>query len=139
MKLRINFRKDCKMHLACSNDELRLVMNYIYFNDGFAYSSNGHILIKNKLSEITELISDDQLELLNGKYIHKTSFRKILEYDTVKIIESGIECKSNSNFSIVEFKFEKDNTLKYPNAEVIFKQAKSKKCSLEKVSISATF
>jgi len=139
MKLRINFRKNCKMYLACSNDELRLVMNYIYFNDGFAYSSNGHILIKNKLSEITEEIRNDQIELLNDKYIHKTSFQKILTYDTINVTETGIECKMNSNYSIVEFKFEKENTIKYPNAEAIFKQAKSKKCSLEKVSISVRF
>lgn len=134
-KQRINFLKECKMHLACSDDDIRPVMQYIYFKDGFAYASDAHILVKNKLSEITEGFSDEQLSLLDGKLMHKTSFRKILEYDFVRIGETGIECLTQ--FSTIEFRFSADASLKYPDAEAVISMAKEKNEPINRVSLSA--
>ena len=134
-KLRINFNKNCKMHLACSDDDLRPVMQYIYFKGGYAYASDAHILIKNKISEITELITEDQLNILDGKYLHKSSFQKILTYDTIRITETGIECITG--YSTIEFKFSTDESLKYPSTEVKIAKIKEENSSLSRISLNA--
>lgn len=41
-----NFDKKVQMHLACSKNELRKEMQCVYFKDGFAYASDGIILVK---------------------------------------------------------------------------------------------
>lgn len=135
MKQRINFDKICKMYMACSNNELRPQMQFIYFTNGFAYASDGHILVKNKLSEINNYIPNEQLAILEGKLIHKSSFQKILSYDKIEITETGVVCKTE--YSSVEFKFG-DADLKYPNAELIFDGAKKNRGSQSKVSVNPT-
>ena len=41
---RVNFNKSLQMHLACATDDLRVAMEHIYFQDGFAYASDAHVL-----------------------------------------------------------------------------------------------
>ena len=55
-KIRHNFNKGIKLHLACANNLIRPVMNCIYFKDGYAIASNGMILIKACLNEICNFI-----------------------------------------------------------------------------------
>jgi hypothetical protein len=125
------------MHLACSNDVLRPVMQHIYFKDGFAYASDAHILAKNKVSEITESIHEDELKLLDGKMLHKSAFCKILEYDRIQITETGITCIGE--YSKVTFSFSSDEHLKYPDAEIVFEQVKSNKGLMSRISLKPVF
>ena len=64
-----NFDKKVQMHLACSKNELRKEMQCVYFKDGFAYASDGIILVKNRISEISGL-EKHEVEALNGKFLH---------------------------------------------------------------------
>lgn len=92
---RKNFNKEIKMYLACGNDDLRKPFEYIYFKYGYAYATNGRVLIKNKISEIASL-RDEEIELLNGRSIHSSSYKEMLKYDTITITEDGIECEKGS-------------------------------------------
>lgn len=123
--LRINFNKDLKMHLACSTDELRLVMNYIYFKDGFAFASDGLILVKNKLEECSS-IPLDQIEELDNKFLHKDHFKEILKYDIINISKDGIEAQKTNGGDKLFFYFSRFDDLKYPNAEKVFQDALNK-------------
>lgn len=99
---RKKFNKEIKMHLACGNDNLHKELEYIYFKYGYAYASNGHVLIKNKISEIASL-RDEEIELLNGKSIHSSSYKEMLKYDAITITENGIECEKGSTKITIPF------------------------------------
>lgn len=47
-----NFNKKVQMHLACSGDyHIKPEMCCIYFKNGFAYASDGHILAKTEFQK----------------------------------------------------------------------------------------
>ena len=71
-----NFDKKVQMHLACSKNELRKEMQCVYFKDGFAYASDGIILVKNRISEISGL-EECEAEALNGKFLHADLYKDI--------------------------------------------------------------
>lgn len=41
-----NFNKKVQMHLACSKDDYRPETQCIFFNNGFAYATDTHILYR---------------------------------------------------------------------------------------------
>lgn len=116
---RVNFNKSLQMHLACANDEFRVVMEHVYFQDGFAYASDAYVLVKNDLS-ICSSIPLEQIEILNGKLLHKDAYKEILKYDVIDISEEGIQCKKGNNTAF--FYFNTDSSLKYPKAEELIKE-----------------
>ena len=92
-----NFKKSVKMHLACKPDPLRPAYGYIQFKDGFAYASDGHIAVKNRIEEISGL-NQAEIEALNGKFLQYEFYRDMLKC---------IECKNGDDsvffyFSTVE-------------------------------------
>lgn len=118
-KLRVNFNKGLRMDLACATDELRPAMNCIHFENGYAYASDGHILVKNFLSECTS-IPEEQIEKLNGKNIHRDAYKQIIKYDEIIISEDGIEANKGEQKAF--FYFDKTET-KYPDAESVINMA----------------
>lgn len=101
-----NFKKSVKMHLACKPDPLRPAYGYIQFKDGFAYASDGHIAVKNRIEEISGL-NPAEIEALDGKFLQSEFYRDMLKYEEILIAEDGIECKNGEDrvffyFSTVE-------------------------------------
>ena len=120
---RFNFDKSCQMHLACSYDEdFSASQCCVYFKDGFAYATDNHILVKNRISECSNL-DQETIEALDGKLLHRNFYKEILKYDTISVSEEGIECKKGSNASF--FYFAKD-CLKYPDAEKVIQETLNK-------------
>lgn len=102
-----NFDKKVQMHLACSKNELRKEMQCVYFKDGFAYASDGIILVKNRISEISGL-EKHEAEALNGKFLHADLYKDMLKYDNIMIAEDGIECSKGDDKVFFYFsKFDK--------------------------------
>jgi hypothetical protein len=87
-KMKYNFTS--KLHLACADDEMRPVMECVHFKNGYAYASDGHILIKQSL-EYHAILNPKMLE---GKSIHKKSFKEIM---TFRIAEAKEDCVSCSD------------------------------------------
>lgn len=108
-----NFDKKVKMHLACSKrNDLHKEMECIYFKDGFAYASDGIILARNRISEISGL-EEHEITALDGKFLHADFYKDMLKYDNIMISEDGIECsKGNDKVFFYFSQFDK-----YPNAE----------------------
>lgn len=105
-----NFKKSVKMHLACKPDPLRPAYGYIQFKDGFAYASDGHIAVKNRIEEISGL-NQAEIEALDGKFLQSEFYRDMLKYEEILIAEDGIECKNGEDrvffyFSTVEKPFD---------------------------------
>ncbi len=108
-----NFDKKVQMHLACAKDyPSRRELECIYFKDGFAYATDTHILVRNRISEISGL-NPDEIDALDGKILHATFYKDMLKYDNIMIAEDGIECSKGDDKVFFYFsKFEK-----YPDAE----------------------
>lgn len=119
---RHNFFKDAQMHLCCGTEELRPQFNYVYFKNGFAYATNGHILVRNRLNEMSNL-DESEIAALDGKLMLAASYKDILKYDKIMIAEDGIECTKGNDKCFFYFA---PQHIKYPDAEAIIQSALNK-------------
>jgi hypothetical protein len=86
------------LHLACGKDDLRPVMQCIYFDaDGYAWSTDAHIMIKHKILD-SDII--DKKNLI-GKMIHKDIFAKIIKYKTIQATDEGVLCFDKDDNSVL--------------------------------------
>ncbi len=86
------------LHLACSKDDLRPVLQCIYFDDdGWAWSTDAHILIKHKVLD-SDIIDKENLI---GKMIHKDIFAKIIKYNRIQATKDGILCFDKDNNTVL--------------------------------------
>lgn len=115
-----NFRS--RLDKLCSNDDLRPALNNVYFKNGFAFATNAHLLIKSHLS--LHDFTKEEIEILEGKMIHRKSFEKIYLHDVVKAEEDGFHCFSDGREVI--FKYD-DSGSKYPNADSLILDATTRK------------
>ncbi len=116
-----NFDKKVQMHLACSVDDFRPETQCIFFNNGYAYATDTHILVRNRISEISGL-NESEIEALNGKLLHADFYKDMLKYDSIMIAEDGIECAKGNDKAFFYFStFEK-----YPDAEKVLQDALNK-------------
>lgn len=99
-----NFKS--KLHLACANDDLRPSLNYIYFDKEYLYCTNAYIVIKQKIS--LHDFSQEEIDLLDGKLIHKNVFKDILRYKFVIATNDGFLVNIDSENKIL-FKFSEFN------------------------------
>ena len=119
-KIRHNFNKGIKLHLACENYLIRPVMNCIYFKDGYAIASNGKILIKACLNEICNF-SEEEKELLEGKLISAKNFKEIIKHTIIEIEEDGFHAIYDD--WDIKYKFVTVD-MKYPNYNEVISQFK---------------
>lgn len=121
-EIKNNFNKKVQMHLACSKDNgFDPETECIFFNDGYAYATDTHILVRNRISEISGL-NEAEIEALNGKFLHAGFYRDMLKYDSIMIAEDGIECSKGNDRAFFYFSlFEK-----YPDAEKALQDALNK-------------
>lgn len=106
------------LHLACSSDELRPVLGFVFFENGYAYATNGYIGIKQSL-EYCDVVNCQEL---NNHAIHRSAFAKIIKYPMAVATKEGIEC-SDRNIKVL-FRYT-DMELIRPNLEKCVKDLKS--------------
>lgn len=101
---------------ACSLDELRPVLNYVIFRDGYAVATDAHILVKSDL-ELNGFISEE-IEQLNGKGIHYSVFKEIFKHHHVTVDNGFFVCYNKKG---VKFEYEIDDMseMKYPDYEQV--------------------
>jgi len=116
-----NFRK--KLSIACSNNDLRPVLQCIYFDEGFAVATDAHIIVKQSLRE--HGFNEVEIEIMNGKFLHKDAFNEVFRYDNVKVSEEGFNCidKKNNVSALIRFSHIEG---KYPNYKSLFETDKQK-------------
>lgn len=100
---RKNFSKRYKLNQATSKDNTRPDFDLISFRNGYAYATDAHIIVKAKVKDISNF-TDDEFELLEGKSISSSLFRKLLDFDEVAITPTGfIANGGNGNKTIFLF------------------------------------
>ena len=98
-----NFNPRFKLHNACRTDEGYYPrLQYVHFRNGMAYATNAYVLVRAKVSEISNL-RYDQIKLLDGYSIHGDDFKKMLKYEHIYVTEQGtinIELNERSHIEI---------------------------------------
>ena len=90
------------MHLVCIEDEMRPNMALIQIKNGVAYATNANILVKIDLA-LTSTLSEQDLEILNGKYIHKEVWKEIWKCDILELEKDRIICHKDNIKKIFEY------------------------------------
>lgn len=80
-----------KAHLACSKSDAQVSMNYVIFEDGNLVAIDGNIILIQSL--LGHGFTQQEIDLLEGKALHRDIFKEIIRYDTIKVTEKGIEAK----------------------------------------------
>lgn len=79
-----------KLHESCGDDDLRPILMCVHFANGYAYATNGHIIVKQSLKYHSIL----DPERLNGKSIHKDNYKAVMQFETCTCDDSGISCQN---------------------------------------------
>jgi len=112
------------LHLACSKNELtRPIMNYVHFKNGFAYASDGYVLVKQSLDDYCQVADKENL---NGKMLHRDAFQRILKADKVTATESGVLCEFHKEKSTQHFNYG-DCESKLPDFEMVMPKIEDRK------------
>ena len=127
MKTRKNFNRGIRLDKICAVDDFKIPLHFISFQDGNAIATNAQCLVVAKISEISNF-SDEQIEKLNGKYIHRESFKRLIKEDYVQIVDDGFLCISDEAKQLIYFG-EVDN---FPNVRSLFV---ADRCELNKIGI----
>ena len=78
------------LHLACAKSNgLRPVLEYIFFIDGNAYASDGHIMIEQSIEEYCHIIDAHKL---NGNALHSDTYKMAMKCHMVVAEDEGIRC-----------------------------------------------
>jgi len=102
-----------KMNLACGSDDLRPIMQHIYFDNGFMIATDAYIIIKAAVGKFSQF-DQSEINILNGKFIHRNTFKKIMSCRSVSITEAGIVDLATKDLYCFA-----DPEVKFPNYEPI--------------------
>jgi hypothetical protein len=83
------------IHLACYEDEMRRNLALVEVRNSVACASNGIILVKIDLIETAPLLSEQDRENMEGKYIHMKAWAEIHKADTLLFHDTHIEFSGN--------------------------------------------
>ena len=127
METRHNFNRSIRLDAICSQDDYRTKMGFISFQGGKAIATNAYCLVVAKISEISTF-TDEEIEKLNGKFIHRESFKLLIKENFVQITDDGFLCISDGRKSLIYF----GEVDKYPDWKPLFVETR---CSLSKFGI----
>lgn len=130
--MRINFNKNAKLHEICAIDELSESMEYVYFDGGNAVCSEFHIMAVFKIAEIST-IEEEQIKLLEGKFIHRSAFKEMLKYDEILIESEFIIAKGKGFDARLPLK----SDIKYPNYKKVLADVSCRKGGKERICINS--
>ena len=98
-----NFNKKYPLWKACGfHDNFRTGTHYISFANGYAYATDSRILVRARLTDISNF-EEQELSLLDGKFIHGNFFKEI------------INCRGNVTITADAIVVERNNSkISYP-------------------------
>lgn len=113
-----------KIWEATNKDEFRPVMEYILFQNGHAYATNAHILVKIPLDclfEVEPYEPEDQLKMLEGCCINARLFKRLCSYGCLWVEEMNgrphIKVIFMENPIYIPLKSKDD--MRFPNFEAV--------------------
>lgn len=128
------FNTDYKLFSACDLNSAcyDIYKLYVYFQDGFAYASNGYILVRIPLRDLfTSDVPDEEIGYLNGRFIHASALRQAFCMRGLHILEDGsFQCEyKDSTLTLSTLTLDMEtfvkNKMKVPQFARIFEKADS--------------
>lgn len=115
---RKNFNKNYPLHTACGlDDKFRISHHYISFQNGYAYATDSHILVRAKLTDISNF-DEQELAFLDGKFIHANTFKQILKSKgDVSILENEIVVTEDEY--TIKYPLHDGSNLRFPKCETV--------------------
>lgn len=111
-----NFDKSYPLYLACGlKDTFRESMHYIMFSNGYAYATDSHILVKARLTDISDFDEQD-LALLDGKFIHANNFKKIVKSKGEELITSEAIVVKETEYEVA-YPLKTKEQVRFPDCE----------------------
>ena len=141
--------KNIKLWLAASTDKFREVLQYIYFQDGYAYASNSHILVKIPAIMLFDLEGDASIDIeeetkkLQGFLVHSSVWKLLTTFPEVQIKREGdfepevtIEAKKAQH--IISVSLVNSSSYKVPNYEetIVAKEARE---PIQRIGVNVDF
>jgi hypothetical protein len=121
-----------KLYEVCSSDELRPVMMCVHFKDGFAYASDGHMVVKQSL----EYHTIQGIEFLEGKSLHKDNYKAIMGFEMAECNEDGVACSDSDGRTAFYEYFDHKGT-ETPNFDSVLKPTGQK--AIEFIGLNPEF
>ena len=120
-----------KLHLCCSDDELRPVMNHVFVSKEDIVSSDSHMLIKFNTEEIFD---PDFIEAMPKRFlIHGENWKMMAKrHDFIFFKDDRIEVIKNDYSILIPIVLE-DKIGKYPDYKLVM--GKLEKTPIEKIGI----
>ena len=144
-KILKGFYPNFKIHKVCRKDELRPVMEYVFFKDGNAYATDSHVAIVAPLSTISNF-TEEEKKLLEGKLIHATQFAKLLTMRNVDIelVDEKLYfyCTTQAGETVLIPLLDEETIGEFPNVESVIieaeRKAKDEKDPINRVGLKAS-
>lgn len=126
-----------KLYKCCSKDkgeDVRLWPKAVHFRNGFAYASEGHVLIKSSL-EYHSVIEPDKLE---GHSIHRDNFREIMKFEFAECSDDGISCK-NTDGQVAFYEYMNMENEKIPDFDKVIPIIDNKLSNLNQIGLAPKY
>jgi hypothetical protein len=125
-----NFKSD--LSKVVSKDELRPALTVVKFQNGFAYATDSHCLVKQSLKWMD--FTDEDIALLEGKALDIKAFKFVRKAKVIEVCEKHISVFIDGTKYNVEYSIH--STLKYPEADAVIPLKET--VSVEMMSITKT-
>lgn len=83
---------------SLNKPQYRDICRYIEFNNGFSYVSNGTFILKSRLDEVFDDITEDEKEILDGKRMLISDFEVLGKSEGIEIRAKEIVSKDNNEY-----------------------------------------
>lgn len=113
----ISSRKVMPLHLLCGKDANRPETEHIYFKKGYAYTFETHVCSKVHIkNQLLPKINELEMQLLEGKAIHKETFILITKHKNFSVDDSGIVITDKAGTNL-HCKFASDRGVRMPDID----------------------
>lgn len=109
------------LHKATSKDKLRAALNCVFFKDGYAYASDGHVAIEQSLPSMN--FNEEDIELMNGKGLLASSYALARKAEKLIVHEDCIACHMPDG-SIIDVYWSTEKA--FPDVRRTIEQARKK-------------
>lgn len=99
------------------SDKLRPLFQCVHFENGYAFVTDGIVAVKQTLS-FQSILNPENLD---GKSIHKNSFKQIMTFETARANDEVIECWNENGQHVYFEYYDRIEGEKMPNIEHIMK------------------
>lgn len=131
--MKATFFSNYQLHKCCADDDLRPVMGYVHFMNGYAYATNAHVIVRAALIEIISECTPEMVDMVNNHSISAKNFARVIRHKEVEITKDGFVYANEVEGTETLYRWyeisennmiHSKDTYKIPNMEAVLPQEK---------------